>query len=295
MACRYEVTLNSVTMASLDSSIIIHDVCYDAPKYERNIFRIANLNGARTGRTYKESSSVTVLFEIHEYSISARQGVITKIINWAKNGGDLRINDRPNQKLICVCDKRPAIDSALDWLSELSITFTAYEIPYWISVTDLTTTARYSGSSTTTKSDTYKFFALEVPGDAPFVLPKSIIASGFQNTASSMDDVYFELTNSSISSDFMCVLDGLPANTSGTFEYSYNDKNIMTLQMRYGSTTKHLFGRYTNASNIYELLLKGGATNNVGISVTKRVAGSSSNTYSPLSCDVTITWRGYWE
>ena len=294
MACRYNVTLNNVTMASLDSSIIIHDVCYEAPEYERDLFSVASLNGARTGNAYKRRCAVSVLFEIHEYDIADRQGVLVKIINWAKNGGDLRINDRPNQKLICVCDEFPYIDSAMSWLNELSITFAAYEIPYWQSATNTTTTAQYRKSASTDKLQTYQYITCNVPGDAPYALPKSITVENFSK--SSQDTVYFEMKNSTRNAnDFMCITTMLPANTSCKIVYSYDDRQIMTFQMRYGTTVTNLIGKYTNASKIHEILLNCGVANQLGISLTTRVAGTSSNTYTPLNADVTVVYGGLWE
>lgn len=131
MISRYDVTLNGTRMAEISNKILILDVQYEPPQYARNLFQRANRNGALVGKAYKQRAAVSIVFEIHEYDIAERQRILARIIKWAKNGGDLRINDRVNQKLICICDELPAIESVRDWTSELTITFAAYAIPYW--------------------------------------------------------------------------------------------------------------------------------------------------------------------
>lgn len=297
MTCRYEVTLNNVTMASLDSSILIHDVQYEAPNYERNLFKIANLQGRRPGKAYKERAAVKITFEIHEYDTDDRQGVLTKIINWAKNGGDLRINDRPGQKLICVCDEFPVISSVCKWTDTLSITFAAYDIPYWQSVDLYTTSAQYRKTASTTKADTFQHFTLDVPGDAMFAVPRIITVEDFTTGESDIAQIYLEMENYTRDDGLMAVTYPLPTGVTADIEYSYDEQQIMTFDISYGTTVETLQGRYNSAvSNTCDLWLSCGKQNDVGLSLTKRGYNSSSQVvYTPLNADVEMKWRGYWE
>jgi hypothetical protein len=66
--------------------------------------------------------------------------VLQDIVKWAWNGGVLEVNDRDGQQLNCICEAYPSIDSVRDWTNPLSITFAAYEIPYWQDKTATTLT-----------------------------------------------------------------------------------------------------------------------------------------------------------
>lgn len=151
MISRYEVSLNDIKMAELDDRILILDVSQNEPKVQTETVPIAGREGLLVTRRYRESVSVTVTFELHVYSISERQEVCQKVNQWAKNGGSLKTNDRIGQYLDCVCDKQLSITSVKQWTAPLSITFTAYRIPYWQN--ESATLVNLSGRSITGSMD----------------------------------------------------------------------------------------------------------------------------------------------
>lgn len=292
MICRYEVTLNSVSLASVDPSILIHDVQYETPNYSRNLFQIANRHGARPGKTHKERAAVRVTFEIREYDIVDRQEVLSKIINWAKLGGDLRINDRPGKRLLCVLDEYPAINSVLKWTDELSMTFAAYDIPYWQGLEQFTIEEPYRKSPTGVKRDTYQDFILAVPGDAPISLPDAIIVENWTSGAEA-NHLYLDIQNFSRDDGLLSVYQPqFPARTSGIFEYSFDERQILTFTLSYNNQVVNLQGQDIFGQNAYDQWLSCGQENTLGISLTQR---SSGPFYTPLDADITVQWRGYWE
>lgn len=131
MVSRYEVTLNNVSMASLSNDLLILDVHYDPPEYSYSTYQVANRQGAGIYNKKKQSAKVRVDFEIHVYAIDQRQEVLQDVIEWCKDGGVLEINDRDGQQLVCICESLPSIDSVRDWTSPISVTFAAYDVPYW--------------------------------------------------------------------------------------------------------------------------------------------------------------------
>ena len=136
-------------MESLDSSILIRDVSYQEPWRAYGTYKIAGRDGARIYNSYKEKATVTVSFDIREYDIEDRQTVCQTVCAWAKNGGVLKVNDRPDQQLKCICETLPSITSALRWTETLNIVFAAYALPYWQDTTETTTTLTgTSGSGT---------------------------------------------------------------------------------------------------------------------------------------------------
>ena len=167
MISRYEVTLNGISLASIHPSILITDVSYSPPSYALETFASAKRQGARIRRTYKETAECSVTFAIRAYDIKERQKICQDICRWAKDGGDLRVNDREGQKLQCICGKLPAVGSVRGWTDEMTISFSAYALPYWHEV--IPTTLSLTGSS---GSGT-----LFVPGSAPETLVEAVITA----------------------------------------------------------------------------------------------------------------------
>lgn len=155
MISRYSATLNNVSLASLDSSILILDIKYKPTEVNDKTFQLAKRHGTRFHERYFGTNQVTVVFEIHKYSISEREAVRSSIVKWAKNGGTLEVNDRPNQRLECICTSFPTIESVRNWTDPLSITFAGNGIPFWYERLPVTITL--SGTSNTG--------TLVVPGD----------------------------------------------------------------------------------------------------------------------------------
>ena len=131
MKGRYEAVLNGVALSDLDEKLLILNIEYSAPQYNFQTYTVAGRQGASVFDMKKDPVSVKISFELHLYSIQARQNACQNVISWARNGGDLEINDRPGQVLHCVCNELPSIDSVRDWTSPVTIGFTAYSLPYW--------------------------------------------------------------------------------------------------------------------------------------------------------------------
>ena len=144
------------------------------------------------GDERKASTSVTVTFELHIYSTPARQAALQSVISWARDGGVLEVNDREGQYLSCVCTKYPSIDSVKKWTNPLSITFTAYKVPYWeeSSPTSVTISGRNSSGS------------LELPGNGGDALVSCSIRAGGTLTSLrvTVGNTYIDLNNMSVPS-----------------------------------------------------------------------------------------------
>lgn len=144
MISRYDVALNGQHMNEIDENLLILDVNYLEPTVERNETTIGYGDGTLVDDERVRSASVTISFELHIYSTPERQSTLQKVNSWARTGGYLEINDREGQQLYCVCTKYPSIDSVKKWTNPLSITFTAFKVPYWeeSSVTSATLSGR---------------------------------------------------------------------------------------------------------------------------------------------------------
>lgn len=131
MISRYDVSLNGQPMSEIDPNLLVLDVNYGDASYAIDSAQVGGKDGAVILRETKESASVTISFELHIYSIAERQRVCQLVNAWAKDGGILRINDRPEQRLNCVCIQKATVASARNWTDPLSITFAGYNPPYW--------------------------------------------------------------------------------------------------------------------------------------------------------------------
>lgn len=155
MISRYEVMLNSIPMSNLDPKIQILDIRYPPVTAQDTTFTTAKRQGARVSRRYYAQRDVTISFGVYEYDIRKRMEICAAVNRWAKNGGVLETNDKPGQFLQCVCTKYPSVESAKDWTKALSVTFTAYEVPFW----------QEKNQATATLTGTSGNGFLYVPGD----------------------------------------------------------------------------------------------------------------------------------
>ena len=156
MRSRYEVSLNNEALSSIHPNIYVSDISYTPASIKTESYTVAKRDGARINRRYIDKASVTVQFMVRIYNPIERQEVCSRIIRWARDGGNLRTSDRYEQTLQCTCDNFPAIASSHQWTDTLSLTFTAYEKPYWESI----------NTSSITLNGTTGSGNLFVPGDA---------------------------------------------------------------------------------------------------------------------------------
>jgi len=167
MISRYDASLNGVSISSINPAIVVTDIQYAEAGRKHQTYSLANMDGGQIYQSTKEKASVTILFMIRAYDVAERQRICRDIGRWAQMGGELKCNDREGQKLVCVCDAKPYISSAMRWTDNLPVTFTAYEIPYWqeVSISSLSLSGA-NGSGT-----------LFVPGDAPETLVETTITA----------------------------------------------------------------------------------------------------------------------
>lgn len=209
MTSRYSATLNNVSLASVDSSILLLDIQYQPVEMQDKTINIAKRHGARrTDRSFGMSSA-RILFEIHKYGIADRQEVCGKIGKWAKDGGVLEVNDRPGQYLQCVCTEFPVINSAKNWTEALSITFTAFEIPFWQAKTAVT-------KALTGTSDEE---LLTVPGNVDGALVEVDITAN-----ASLSSITLSVNNRDL------ILSSLNASQSDIISISYDEKAIQSIK-----------------------------------------------------------------
>lgn len=131
MKSRYQAVLNDVSLSDINPKILITDISHREPKFRRFTSQLANRDGIYAGEETLSGASVGITFMIREYSTAKRQEIYQQVVAWCMNGGVLQVNDRPGQRLVCLCDELPVIGSAKKWTNELSVVFSGYEHPFW--------------------------------------------------------------------------------------------------------------------------------------------------------------------
>ena len=243
MTSRYAVSLNNIALSSLSNKILILDVQYSSPEMRTDTLTLAKRHGARVYRQYIAGSSVTILFEIHEYGISQRQSILDSVNNWAKNGGALETNDRTGQQLKCVCTSFPAITSVRGWTEPLSITFSAYELPFWTEKNAVTLTLTGTSDSGT----------LLVPGNFDSALVEAEIT-----TNAALSSVSLTVNGQTLS------LTDLSIASGSVITISYDEKMIQSIKVSGVSL-------FPNRSGVDDLLAKCGENNIISISASADV------------------------
>lgn len=254
MTTRYEATLNNVTLSSLDTDIIIHDISYSNANIKDDTFSVAKRNGVRLLRRSYNPIKVSIAFEIHAYDVAERQSICQTVCAWAKNGGTLKTSDRTGVYLQCVCSKFPSISSAKNWTDELEVEFTAYTIPFWQdnSKTSIALTAGTSGSATQ-----------KINGSADGALVEADIVAN-----ASLTSVALTVNNRTLT------LSNLSVSSGSTIKITYNTEGIQSIKV--GSTS--LLNKRTGVD---DLLVNCGENNTFSFT-------------SSASVTVTFKVRGLW-
>lgn len=256
MISRYVATLNDINFAEIDERLLILNVNHAPPNYQLSKNMMANKMGAVVGRKTKECAKVTISFEIHAYLIDERQAILQAVIGWARNGGTLRLNDRPAQKLVCVCEELPSIDSVRDWTAPLNIVFAAYGIPYW----------QEENASVISLSGSNASGMIDVPGNGGdacvdcTIVPRGTLTS-VRLTAGS---TFIELTGLSIGSGSQLLI-------------THDDNQILHITAQGASRLSKRTGQSSD-----DLVVPSGATSRVA-------------TASNVPVTATFSTRGLWE
>lgn len=235
MISRYEAVLNGQPLSSVSASILILDISYPPASIDFSTYKGAKRHGSRVYREYVDHRDVVITFAIRAYSIQERQAICNAVQRWAKGGGVLMTNDHAGQRLRCVLSNPPTIQSVLKWTDPISMTFTAYALPFWEeAVPETLSLTGTSGSG-----------SLYVPGSVDGAcLEVDAVPTG-------------ELTSLSLTANGKTLsLSGISVASGTTVSIAYNDDMIMSI--RAGNTS--LLEKRSGAD---DLLAKCGESNSV--------------------------------
>lgn len=204
---RYEAYMDGTALSSLDPSILVLDIQPVAPQINSTFASLANRPGSMVMRRKKASASVQITFEIHEYNIAKRQSVCQRVAKWA-DGAILVTNDRPDQRLHCICEQYPVV-SAKGWTEPITMTFTGYLIPYWEEANPVTVSLTGTDEETT----------VYIPGNAGEALVSATVKANASVSS-------FTLTVG----DTSITLSGLSMAANDTVTIAYDENLIQSIK-----------------------------------------------------------------
>ena len=149
---RFRIWLDDLGLQDIDPSIHIIDVQEHAPQQALTTAARASGDGLHVLHQSRESLTVAVRFAIREQRPTRRSAILQRIKLWAQQGGSLAVGHRPGLRLM-VAPGQLSNFSSLRWTEALTLTFTAYHVPYWEDVHPTQATASPA--------------LLFLPGDAP--------------------------------------------------------------------------------------------------------------------------------
>lgn len=131
MFLRFDAAMNGKNFSDIAPEVLLRDIIELPVEMDTDATNRAGRYGQTVPTLARRSLSVRLVYQIREYDIQRRSAVNGMVLAWAMQGGWLTINSRPGKRLRVVCNSLPGMDSNLKWTQDLSITFTAYAVPYW--------------------------------------------------------------------------------------------------------------------------------------------------------------------
>ena len=136
MILNRRVALNGVWLDELDRRIVISEIDPADGKETIADTDTAAGYGARITMNRRRTLDVVIRFKMLEHGKSVsgleeRSRLLETINAWAAPGGVLEVNYKPNRRLNVTLVQAPGEGSLWDYTKEFSITFRAYEIPFW--------------------------------------------------------------------------------------------------------------------------------------------------------------------
>lgn len=135
MMTRYDAAVNGAWLGELDhlDRLIVKDIQEEAPRTRATTLRRPATAGLLLLKHQRETLRVAVTFVVWEQDVEMRKELVQRVNEWAmaQEIVMLEINDRPGEMLFARVLEPAVVPSALKWTEEITIVFTAYEMPFW--------------------------------------------------------------------------------------------------------------------------------------------------------------------
>lgn len=244
MLSYFDAAINGRWLSDVDESVYVIDVKEQSKEQTESVARTM-VSGSRFIRKIRHSLSVIISFYITEREPQRRADVLQYVQEWALSGNQLEVDYRNGQRLIVVCDNPTALSSANAWTELLTITFSAYEFPYWVDQTGTTVTT--SGSGQMRPSGQYQHAPCDV----------SVTNKG----SSAITNMIIRSGETSIT------FDGISLPAGGKLEIVHSLNGLLSAKIGGQSI---LANRTDSSSD--DLLVSGGRQNDISVSADQAVS-----------------------
>lgn len=207
---KYEVWMNDIALSSFSKAIYVSAIQYKPAEMEISTNDIANRHGEWIDGIRRKGTTVTVSFIMKKTDIVDRQTVVQAVAGWASKG-ILKTSDRPWQQLHVRCVEPPFVTDTCDWTQPITMTFQAFEHPFW----EERTPAEASLSSGTSGSGT-----MYVPGNVGSALVEATVTPG----SSTVNNITLTVGDTSIT------LTGVSATSSQPVTITYDENGIQSIK-----------------------------------------------------------------
>ena len=125
--------LGGTQLDSLDASIVIRSIDPGTPNETVETAGRMGGAGSRVARSHYDSLEATVTYAIDKpkKQLAARRTVFDKVNNWALGKGWLTVNWMSGKRLWVDKVTVPSSGDLFKWTNEYTITFKAFEVPFW--------------------------------------------------------------------------------------------------------------------------------------------------------------------
>jgi hypothetical protein len=131
MLLRFEAINGGAKFSEIAEEVILLDIIEDPAEMNVQTSPLAGGPGMLVSSATRKSLTVRLVYVIREMDPVRRAELRDKVARWAYQASLLEINTRPGKCLSAKAYIPTAQGSSLRWTDELSLTFTAYELPYW--------------------------------------------------------------------------------------------------------------------------------------------------------------------
>lgn len=215
------VSLGNSQLDELDERIVITGIDEAAGRDTISAAASAAGDGQRITNMRRDTLDVGVRFRllIQKDDMAAREALLEKVNKWASNGGWLRVNYKPNRRILVTLAQAPGAGDMWQWTNEFTMTFRAFSVPYWEddTATRVTSGVALSGG-----------FYIQVPGNT-----KTVMSVDAENCSSmTIESVSITMGGRTIS------FRGLRLRGPETLTIDYNQtQKLFVPRMRIGSTS----------------------------------------------------------
>lgn len=267
-----EATLAGVAFSSLsenEDELVLVDIIEEEAKMDTQTIPLVMKDGLMRTVNRRKSLSVKLVFCIRTQDVARRAELRDAVAAWAMKGGALKTNTRPGKQLSVKCDEPAALQSSAKWTDELTLTLTAYAVPYW---QDAEVTL-YGGETTLLHSgENWLADVYSIGGQLDALVAATIINKG----AAPLTHIKLQCGST------MMELDGINIQPNMPLLISYDNDNLLFIEdfFKLDGSDKSLFA-YRTADSSDDLIAAPDVDNQIIVSADSAVS-------------VSLTTRGLW-